>query len=97
MRLTKKDGIYIAITTPEEGHLPKRAGFIWDGLVPGHWATKFTACAEKLREYADETCRDELVPIGEINPEIPYLEGYKDYPPAPPLSPYKRKLKEREK
>lgn len=72
MQITKRNDIYVATSSYAERHLPKAAGFFWHGGqcrpnckacaagVGQVWWTSFVERAQRLAQYADDTCRAEL-------------------------------------
>lgn len=73
MKLRKQDNYYIWEGGFESRHLPKSAGFRWfsgeknkwapkgDIVPPKHWWTDNIEKAVALADYADDSCKDELL------------------------------------
>lgn len=55
--------IYILESEFDERHIPKEAKFRWHGYKYRKWWTDSIDVASKLAEYADHTCREELLSI----------------------------------
>lgn len=62
MRLTLRNGRFVAVSSYDERAVPKDAGFRWDRTAK-IWFTSDVAIASKLARYADETCRDRLASV----------------------------------
>jgi SWI/SNF-related matrix-associated actin-dependent regulator 1 of chromatin subfamily A len=60
MQITKIGNRYIACSTYNEREIPKAAGFRWDPEAR-EWWTPDPSRAAKLVQYADDSCRDELL------------------------------------
>ena len=82
MKITKRNDIYVAETAFEERHLPKAAGFFWHGgecrkgckaCAAGAgrvWWTAEITRAQRLAQYADDTCRTELTAVAEKKEQV---------------------------
>lgn len=53
--------VFVADGTYEERHIPKAAQWFWHGRVYKCWWTDKMDRASQLAQYADNTCRDELI------------------------------------
>ena len=79
MKLTKKGKYYVWIGNYESKDFPKEAGFYWysgiknkwapktDEIPPKTWWTTDSNKAVKLVDYADSSCKDELLQLKEKN------------------------------
>lgn len=59
VKLVKRGDRYVAVSTYDERHIPKAAGFRWD-KDERCWWTKDVATAAKLAEYAVDSAREAL-------------------------------------
>lgn len=55
--------LFVVTSTYDERLVPKAAGFVWNKLVPGRWATKDASVAVRLLSHASEGARKVLEPI----------------------------------